>query len=95
MNKPPLTTERLRHDIDSGRTGDKIPHPDPAAAPLGADDEAGGHSPRSHQVQAAMAAELSRSPAPAPKRRVRWAWLLIAFIVLLAAAALIWARYAA
>jgi probable non-F420 flavinoid oxidoreductase len=95
MNKPRFTAERLRHDIDSGRTGDKLPHPDPAAAPLGADDEAGGYSPRPHQLQAAAAAELSRSPLPAPKRRVRWAWLLIGFIVLLAAAALIWARYAA
>ena len=28
--------------IDSGRTGDKVPGFDPAAAPLGTDDEAGG-----------------------------------------------------
>jgi hypothetical protein len=34
--------EQLRADIDSGRTGDKVAHPDPAAAPLGADDEAAG-----------------------------------------------------
>jgi coenzyme F420-dependent glucose-6-phosphate dehydrogenase len=95
MSKTPITAERLRHEIDSGRTGDKIPHPDPAAAPLGADDEAGGHPPLPHQIEAAAAAELSRSSAPAPKREVRWAWLLIGFIVLLAAAALIWARYAA
>jgi probable non-F420 flavinoid oxidoreductase len=95
MSKPPITAERLRHDIDSGRTGDKIPHPDPAAAPLGTDDEAGGRSPRPHEVQAAAAAELSRSSVPAPKRQVRWAWLLIVFIVLLALAALVWARYAA
>lgn len=29
------TTERLRRDIDTGKTGDKIPFPDPAAAPPG------------------------------------------------------------
>lgn len=37
-----MTVERLRRDIDAGRTGDKIPGSDPAAAPLGTDDEAAG-----------------------------------------------------
>jgi hypothetical protein len=36
------TVEQLRGDIDSGRTGDKVGGFDPAAAPLGADEEAGG-----------------------------------------------------
>ncbi|GGE41099.1 hypothetical protein GCM10007276_18110 [Agaricicola taiwanensis] len=39
------TTDRLRHDIDQGRTGEKISYSDPAAAPLGTDDEAAGHPP--------------------------------------------------
>ncbi len=39
---PNMGAQRLRHDIDSGRTGDKIPAEDPAAAPLGTDDEAAG-----------------------------------------------------
>ena len=95
MEKTPITADRLRHDIDRGRSGDKVPHPDPAAAPLGTDDEAGGHSPRPHQVQAAAATELGRATEPQPRRRIRWAWLLILFIVLLAVAALIWAGYAA
>jgi hypothetical protein len=34
----------LREDIDRGRTGDKVNWPDPAAAPLGTDDEAGDSS---------------------------------------------------
>ncbi|MBW3098357.1 hypothetical protein [Pseudohoeflea coraliihabitans] len=34
--------ERLRGDIDSGQTGEKVAAIDPAAAPLGADAEAGG-----------------------------------------------------
>lgn len=36
--------QQLREDIDSGRTGDKVDFPDPAAAPLGTDAEAGGAS---------------------------------------------------
>lgn len=38
------TSEQLRDDIDSGRTGDKVRGRDPSAAPLGTDDEAGGES---------------------------------------------------
>ena len=34
--------DQLRADIDSGRTGDKVSFPDPAAAPLGTDEEAAG-----------------------------------------------------
>ena len=33
---------QLQHDINSGRTGDKVAGFDPAAAPLGTDEEAGG-----------------------------------------------------
>ena len=41
------TAAQLRDDIDSGRASDKIGGFDPAAAPLGTDDEAGGvaHDP--------------------------------------------------
>lgn len=41
---PRSRVEQLRADIDSGRTGDKVAYPDPAAAPLGADDEAAGET---------------------------------------------------
>lgn len=37
---------RLKGLIDSGALGDKAPGFDPAAAPLGVDDEAGGARPR-------------------------------------------------
>lgn len=40
---------RLRADIDSGKTGDKSPGLDPAAAPLGTDDEAAG-TPVPHDI---------------------------------------------
>lgn len=39
---------QVKDDIDRGLTGDKAPGFDPAAAPLGTDEEAGGapHDPR-------------------------------------------------
>ena len=40
--RPQATTEQLRHDIDRGRTGEKVDAIDPAAAPLGTDEEAAG-----------------------------------------------------
>ena len=39
------TTDQIRHAIDSGATGEKVAFPDPAAAPLGTDAEAAGHTP--------------------------------------------------
>jgi hypothetical protein len=36
------TPSQLRHDIDRGRTGDKVSAADPAAVPLGTDEEAAG-----------------------------------------------------
>lgn len=41
----PATADRMREDIDQGRTGEKVPGLDPAAAPLGTDDEAAGAPP--------------------------------------------------
>ena len=55
------TTEQLRHDIEQGRTGDKVRFPDPAAAPLGTDEEAAGTPinpeviARTHEAEATMA----------------------------------------
>ena len=41
--------DEFRSKIDSGQTGDKMPWSDPAAAPLGTDDEAAGTPPtRAH-----------------------------------------------
>jgi hypothetical protein len=39
------TSDRLRADTDSGRTGGKVAVGDPAAALLGTDDEAAGTTP--------------------------------------------------
>lgn len=40
--KKTLNWEQVRDRIDSGATGEKVAGSDPAAAPLGTDDEAAG-----------------------------------------------------
>jgi hypothetical protein len=70
---PEDNVDRLRKDIDRGLTGDKTDYPDPAAAPLGTDDEAGGHPPTHEELRIARQAEKRRpseqdDPAPAVDR---------------------------
>lgn len=48
----------LRDDLDSGKGRDKVPYPDPAAAPLGTDDEAAGTPVSEEQLQMARRHEL-------------------------------------
>jgi len=66
------TAEQLRDDINRGRTGDKVPFHDPAAAPLGTDDEAAGAGPTPEQVNMAREAEAGgdsrRGPAVTDER---------------------------
>lgn len=54
--------DKLRANIDSGRTGDKVPGPDPAAAPLGTDEEAAGTPITSEQVDIARSHEVVSGP---------------------------------
>lgn len=87
------TAAQLRADIDSGRTRDKVAHSDPAAAPLGTDDEAAGTPPSERQVAAARRQETGRSvdtPAPADRPQQagtpaggRFLWPIIAAIAVL------------
>ncbi len=42
MRKPKSTSAQLRDDIDRRLTGEKVAAKDPAAVPLGTDDEAAG-----------------------------------------------------
>gem|GEM_PF-1039288 len=63
------TTEQLRADIDSGRTGDKVRVSDPAAAPLGTDEEAAGTPPDGATIRQARRQETARSPANTDTRR--------------------------
>ncbi|WP_323717948.1 hypothetical protein [Paracoccus aminovorans] len=80
----------LRDDIDAGRTGDKVGFPDPAAAPLGTDDEAAGTPISPEQLHLAQRAERARgSASPDAERRPGWARsivLVLVLAVLLAAA---------
>ena len=52
------TTDRLRHDIDRGRGGDKVDNIDLAAAPLGTNDEAAGKSPTPAEIKLAFKYEI-------------------------------------
>ncbi|MBV8751253.1 MAG: hypothetical protein JO328_00145 [Hyphomicrobiales bacterium] len=84
------TTEQLRHDIDSGRTGDKVRVSDLAAAPLGTDEEAAGTAPDPQAIETARQQERTR-PVPAPRRTsvARVAWLLV--VIAMAALGLLFA----
>ncbi len=80
------SSERLRSDIDRGRTGDKVAWPDPAAAPLGTDEEAAGIPVPPHAAEAAHRLE-TQNPSRRPRRSgFGHAWLLIAFAFVLAIA---------
>jgi len=52
------TVDQLRKHIDSGLGADKVAFADPAAAPLGTDDEAAGTSPGPERI--AMALQLEK-----------------------------------
>jgi hypothetical protein len=57
------TTAKLKHDIDRGRGGDKVDVIDPAAAPLGTDDEAAGTPASEEAVAKAHRDEVANSSA--------------------------------
>lgn len=56
----------LKKDIDQGLTGDKVDHPDPAASPLGTDDEAAGTPITPTQLNMARQAERSHGAQAGP-----------------------------
>lgn len=71
MQPPPRTADSLRDGIDQGAAGDKVSFPDPAAAPLGTDDEAAGHPPTPEQIRIAARNELDARPDDASTGRER------------------------
>jgi hypothetical protein len=81
---------KLRNDIDAGRTGDKVDWPDPAAVPLGADEEAAGTPPDPWAVETARTIELSRPCKSIAYRGVGAAWLLMTFAAALGAGLVSW-----
>lgn len=79
--------EQLRTRIDRGETKDKTPGGDPAAAPLGTDDEAAGTRPTREQVAAATHAELAHAPAQQSNRAFTVVIVLVAILTVLAVVA--------
>jgi hypothetical protein len=77
------TTEQLRFAIDCGRTGDKIPGFDPAAAPLGTDEEAAGTPPSCEARTLAYALETEWPFQP--RAGIASVWLLVAIALVFAA----------
>lgn len=65
-----LTADALRHALDRGEGGDKVDFSDPAAAPLGTDDEAAGFPPTRAQVAEAARHELG-AHRPEEERQAR------------------------
>ena len=59
------TSDQIRHSIDRGHGGDKVAAVDPAAAPLGTDEEAAGTPATAEERRQAAAAEVR--PAAASK----------------------------
>jgi hypothetical protein len=64
-----VTIDRLRSDIDRGRTGEKVNYPDPALAPLGTDDEAAGNPPSPAELDLEKRSRPARPPVHNPESR--------------------------
>ena len=82
----PVSAEALRARIDAGVTGDKVPFPDPAAAPLGTDAEAAGFPPQKSELRLAA---RSLKGAPRTSRRGDERDGIITYAVLVAGVALL------
>ena len=82
---PIETTEQLRIAIDQGNAGDKVDASDPAAAPLGTDDEAGGTPNSASQVRLAAVHEVHARPSSGRQRiaGIGHAWWLIGFALVM------------
>ncbi|MGJ0505911.1 MAG: hypothetical protein ACR652_02005 [Methylocystis sp.] len=75
----PPTVEQIRSDIDHAAAEDKIAFPDPAAAPLGADAEAGGAPATARQrAMAAPPGPARKQEQPPPQGGVVIAWRSLA-----------------
>jgi len=81
--KPIETTEQLRIAIDQGHG--KVDATDPAAAPLGADDEAGGTPNTAAQVRLAAAHEIRPNKKKQRNTGIGAAWWLIGICLFIGA----------
>jgi uncharacterized membrane protein len=88
----PPPVDRLRKDIDRGATGEKIPYPDPAAAPMGTDEEAAGAPPSAQERQKELDARPSHEVEREGSSRAISVYLgaaLVAGVLLIAMAILL------
>jgi hypothetical protein len=92
---PEPNSSQLRHKIDSGQTRDKIAFPDPAAAPLGTDDEAAGAPPSTEAVETARRHEEAPERTGSPQRERVFGLAVYLLIAAGFAAALIGAAFLA
>jgi hypothetical protein len=86
-SKHATNVSELRAAIDSGKTGDKVAWPDPAAAPLGTDEEAGGTPARAQPV-AGSTSRGTRYPEAKPRRGPgagAWPMIIVSMAVIAAA----------
>lgn len=83
------TAAQLKHAIDTGRTGDKIDWPDPAAVPLGVDEEAAGTPLPSAAVERAHREETNRT-ATSQRTSARTGMMSLIAVLALVAAVLLW-----
>ena len=78
----PRTTARLKDDIDSGRTEDKVANFDLATSPLGTDDEAAGTPPSAERIAVAEETEADPVRYSDPQQKGGWSvYLLISVAI--------------
>lgn len=81
---------RLRADIDQGRTEEKISVSDPAASPLGTDDEAAGTPAKKADATAVRHDEVKAAPRTPPEEHQHgflthnWPFIVMAVVAVLA-----------
>jgi hypothetical protein len=95
LHRTPRNVDQFRHQTDAGVFGDKVAVGDPAAAPIGTDEEAGGTPTPPHVVaaEAAHQARVARGEAATTAREsstltstrrdrgaVGWLLLLVALL---------------
>ena len=70
--------QRLKGEIDRGLTRDKVAAIDPAAAPLGTNDEAAGHPVTARELQMSRVAERTDGVQGCEQRP----WIVLGFYFL-------------
>jgi hypothetical protein len=85
--KPIETTEQLRIAIDQGHG--KVDATDPAAAPLGTDDEAGGAPNTAAQVRLAAVHEIRPNNRKQRTKGIGHAWWFIGISLLIGASIIV------